>query len=301
MKIINVMEKNKDMFFEIINRLTDREKTIMIEMDTTFGYPVLKILSDGFKRIKKAKPLKKEKEKKKLVNNLKVVIKDIFSSLNPSKETLLFHSILYSIIDLTAEVGIIPKIFETIADKKGIPHDKVINEFKKDVEFYNYSDTLKKEIEFLDKRVSKLLIRMLDFNDGVINKDNIDYLLNKSKRAITITNIAKKIDDQEKYERLKDIMRMAGVGRAAFDEFEFKYDKKENKNIKYVFTRIFNLIREMESELHLGKYRELVIKSFVKEGEPLTEKAVDSYLEYLYWLDGIGQLGSEYELIKDVA
>ena len=297
----NILKENEELFYKVFKHISEREKQILIELNEIYDPYIYKILKDGINRINKSKPLKKNKEILKLATKIKKLSKYAFESIEPKPETLMFHQLLYCNIALCAEVCIDSKLLKMVADKKGVPVKRVEDELKLEVKFYNYSEDIKKEIKLLDGRVSNLLIKLIDYNDNIINVKNVQKILNKSKESITITNTNKKVEDTDSYERIKDIMKMVAVGRTSIEEFEFKYDKKSISNIKYIHTRSFNLIRKMETELHLGKYKELVVKSFIKEGEPLTEKAVDSYLDYLYWLDDKGQLESEYELIKDVA
>lgn len=47
-----------------------------------------------------------------------------------------------------------------------------------------------------------------------------------------------------------------------------------------------------------GKYKELVLTSFLKGNEKMTHENVQNYLEYLIWIDKKGKLDEEYNLIS---
>ncbi|UUV17049.1 hypothetical protein NRK67_03855 [Fusobacteria bacterium ZRK30] len=100
-------------------------------------------------------------------------------------------------------------------------------------------------------------------------------------------------------------MKLAILGSICMDKLEFKYNKKELKEFKYNFSRIKTFVQELKEELKVfdllfncGKYKALVLTSFLKGNEKMTHESIESYLEYLIWIDKKGKLDEEYKLIS---
>lgn len=280
----------------IFESMSEREKNIFYQLENNNKYftQEIKQLEKNVEKVLKAKGvLKKEKLKKRALKQLKESAKTIYEKASPSKETFIFHVLL----DCLTRLSYLLKSESQMLEE----NEEIYNEEFK-IEF---TEKILKAIKGIDKRCSTFLKKIVKDNDMVINNKLLEKQINDSKEYVVISNKENIKYLIKEYDFLKEIMKTAIVGSTSLEELEFKYEEKEIKEYKYNFSRIKNFVIEIEKELKVfdllydcGKYKELVLKSFISSSEKMTHESIDSYLEYLVWLDKKGKLEEEYQLIS---
>lgn len=288
--------KQKELMERIFKLMQEREQNIFYQLEDNNEYFVqeIKKLEKNVEKILKAKgALKQEKLEKRALKQLKESAKTIYEKASPSKETFIFHVLL----DCLARLSYLLKTESQMIEE----NEKIYNkEF--DIEF---TERILKTIKTIDKRCSTFLKKIIKNNDMVINNKLLEKQINDSKEWVVISNKENIKYLIKEYDFLKEIMKTAIIGLTSLEELDFKYEEKEIKEYKYNFSRIKNFVIEVEKELKVfdllydcGKYKELVLKSFISSSEKMTHESIDSYLEYLVWLDKKGKLEEEYQLIS---
>lgn len=281
--------------------MSEREKNIFYQMDEDNMYFLREInkFHRNVELIVKAKGiLKKEKLKKKTLKKLKESAKEIYLTVSPSKETYIFHLLLDCITRISYLLKYKSKILNE--DESLSFSNENVSSLKID-----FTERILKKSKSIDTRSCNFLKSIIKHNDMVINKRLLEKQINNSKKTITLKTNTEIRNLSNEYEFLKEIIKSAILGSTCINELELKYDKREIKELKYNFSRIKTFAQDIKKELDVfdlsfncGKYKELVLKSFLESNEKMTHENVESYLEYLIWIDQKGKLDEEYSLLQ---
>jgi len=287
---------SKEMMTKMFNSITERERNIFFQLEDDNMYMAreVKKLGDNVDKILKTKNiLKREKLKKKALKQLKESAKLLYETVAPRKETYLFHLLLDSITRINYLLKTESKIW--------VSSDGTFNE-EFNIEF---TERILKKVKSIDSRSMTFLKSIIKYNDMVINNELLEEQINKSKNTVELSDEKTIKYLIKEYDFLKEIMKSTTLGLTSIEALEFKYNKKEIREFKYNFTRVKNFVQEIEKELKIfdiiyncGKYKKLVLESFLDGEEKMTHESVASYLEYLIWLDKKGKLEEEYQLIS---
>lgn len=285
----------------IFNLMSERERNIFYQMDEDNKYFIKEInkLHKNVELIVKAKGiLKKEKLKKKALKKLKESAKEIYLTVLPSKETYIFHLLL----DCVTRISYLLKYKSKILNKDESLNFSNENITPSEIEF---TERILKKSKSIDTRSCNFLKSIIKHNDMVINKSLLEKKINTSKKMVTLKSNTEIKNLSNEYEFLQEIMKSAILGSTCMNELELKYDKREIKELKYNFSRIQTFTQDIKKELDVfdllfncGKYKELILKSFLDGNEKMTHENVESYLEYLVWIDQKGKLEEEYSLLQ---
>lgn len=287
----------------IFNLMSERERNIFYQMDEDNMYFLREInkLNKNAELIVKAKGiLKKEKLKKKVLKKLKESVKEIYLTVSPSKETYIFHLLL----DCITRISYLLKYKSKILNK-----DKSLNFSNENINpsEIEFTERILKKSKSIDTRSCNFLKSIIKYNDMVINNSLLEKQINSSKKTIILKTHTEIKNLSNEYEFLKEIMKSAILGYTCVNELELelKYDRREIKEFKYNFSRIKTFTQDIKKELDVfdllfncGKYKELILKSFLEINEKMTHENVESYLEYLIWIDQKGKLDEEYSLLQ---
>lgn len=304
------METKKELMTGIFGKIPNREQCIINQLNDENPH-LIKIMMDLSKNIdlimKTKGPLKKQKIEKKTIKNLKKGANEVFYSVRPSKETFVFHLLLDCLTRLSYMVGKRSKIIDVTAERLEKSPEEVEEIFSTtNVETLNIelSDRIYNKLTPIDTRISNFVNTLVGYNDTIINNKLLQDQLESSKSYVNITSEYDLRHLYREYEFLKEIMKSCIIGTTSVTDLDLEYTDKEKKELKYNFTRVKNFVIEIEKEIKLqdklykcGKYKELVLRSFIDAGEEITYNGVDSYLEYLIWIDGLGRLEEEYQLL----
>lgn len=296
------MEKEKKELLEsIFNLMSNKEKNIFYQLDDDNIHFLREInkFHKNIDLIMKAKGvLKKEKLKKKALKKLKESSKEIYMTVNPSKETYVFHLLLDCILRISYLLNYKSKI---LGENESLSFS---NENIESLEI-EFTERILKRSKSIDTRSSNFLKSIIKYNDMVINNSLLEKEIDNFKDTVTLKTDIEIKNLCKEYDFLKEIMKSAILGSTCMDELEFKYNKKEIKEFKYNFSRIQTFAQDIKKELNVfdilfncGEYKELVLKSFLDSNEKMTHESVKSYLKYLIWIDQKGKLDEEYKLIS---
>ncbi|UUV20063.1 hypothetical protein NRK67_17195 (plasmid) [Fusobacteria bacterium ZRK30] len=140
----------------------------------------------------------------------------------------------------------------------------------------------------------------------VINHILLENKIDDSKKSVIIKSAAEIRYLKKEYEFLKEIAKSAILGSLCMKELTLKYNEKIIKEFKYNFSRIKTFTQDLEKELivfdllfNCGEYKELILKAFLSSNEKMTHENVESYFNYLTWLDKKDKLNEEYELFLE--
>lgn len=280
----------------IFNSMSEREKNTLYQLgikNIYFNQEIKKLENNVIKILRAKGPLKQEKLKRKALKQLKESTKKIYETVPSSKETYIFHILL----DCISRLAYLLKIKSKIIGENHEGFNKNFN--------INFSDNILKKAKIIDSGISAFLRTMIKDNDMVINDKLLEEKINNSKKLIIFKDESKINYLIKEYEFLKEIMQLSILGLTSMEEINFKYKKKELEEYKYNFSRIKEFVLEIEKELknldlvfNCGKYKDLVLKSFIYSEEKMTHENVTSYLEYLIWIEKKGKLDEEYKLIS---
>lgn len=299
------MTKKNELVKSIFNLMTDREQNIFYQLDDDNPH-FLKEMGKFYKSIEsimKAKGiLKKEKLKNKALKKLKESSKNTYMTVHASMETYVFHLLLDCVTRIAFLTKYRTKIYDLFEEKEDFDDtEKNIGSF--DIEF---TERITKKLISIDTRCSNFLKSIIEYNDMVINHILLENKIDDSKKSVDIKSSAEIKYFKKEYEFLKEITKSAILGSTCMNELTLKYNEKIIKEFKYNFSRIKTFSQDLEKELivfdllfNCGKYKELILKSFLSSNEKMTHENVESYLNYLTWLDKKGKLNEEYELFEE--
>lgn len=292
----NLNLNKKELMDSIFNSMSEREKNTLYQLgikNIYFNQEIKKLENNAVKVLKAKGPLKQEKLKRKALKQLKESTKRIYETVPSSKKTYIFHILL----DCISRLAYLLKIKSKIIGEDNIVFNENFN--------ITFSDNILKKAKIIDSGISVFLRTMIKDNDMVINNKLLEKQINNSKKLIIFKDETKINYLIREYEFLKEIIQLSILGLTCMEEIEFKYKKNELEEYEYNFSRIKEFVLEIEKELknldlvfNCGKYKELILRSFLNSGENMTYESIDSYLEYLVWLDKKGRLDEEYQLIS---
>jgi hypothetical protein len=306
-KKCSVEEERKEIFDTIMEKLNENEM-VLLEKES---YTIFKI-KDEIEKVRKYSGLKRKKMIDRAAKRLKKEVVSIYEKLQPTNEDIIFHCLL----DANMIINRIFDIRTKLVDKMAYLKDVDIETAEKSFEFKKFKQNeelakgyLNKKANEIDTRMTNTLAKILIKNSFVINRRNLKTVIEELRKTVKIT-IENKVLDPDLKELIFNISVIVVNIRVAKETMEIlktSYNKEELKSIKYMITRINNFVNEMEREIFIldikktyPKYFDLIIESFKIEGCPANRDNVDSYVEYLKWLDKRKLLKQEFKLLEEL-